>query len=71
MKTMQLQQADDGNLQQAGAEDAAPIAEVQQSAQREGMGNHRHSNRGNEQAIDATTDTADLGSHRRGAASSE
>ncbi|MES3021486.1 MAG: hypothetical protein V4857_07850 [Pseudomonadota bacterium] len=50
----------------AGGEDA----EIQQSVQREGMGNHRHSNRGNEQAIDAT-DAEDLGSHEGAAADAE
>lgn len=38
-------------------------AEVQQSIQREGMGNHRHSARGNEQALDADDEVDDLGSH--------
>lgn len=38
-------------------------AEVQQSAQREGMGHHRRSSRGNEQAIDAASDIDDLGNH--------
>lgn len=45
-------------------------AEIQQSAQREGMGSHRHSGRGNEQALDAAADVDDLGNHIRGAASS-
>ena len=45
-------------------------AELQQSAQREGMGSHRHSGRGNEQAIDATADVDDLGNRIRGAANS-
>ena len=40
------------------------FAEVQQSAPREGMGNHRHSSRGNEQAIDADAAVDDVGSHR-------
>ncbi|NML61726.1 hypothetical protein HHL21_11670 [Massilia sp. RP-1-19] len=44
--------------------------EVQQSAQREGMGSHRHSSRGNAQAIDAAADVDDLGNHLRGAANS-
>jgi hypothetical protein len=39
-------------------------AEVQQSAQREGMGHHRHSGRANEQALDTPSDEGDLGSHR-------
>ncbi|MFP5391728.1 MAG: hypothetical protein ACLGI6_09300 [Gammaproteobacteria bacterium] len=46
------------------------VAEVQQSAQREGMGNHRHSNRGNEQAIDAVADVDKLGNHVSSAAKS-
>jgi hypothetical protein len=51
----------------------APAAEApregsEQSAQREGMGNHRHSGRGNEQAIDAAADVDDLGNRIRGAA---
>lgn len=45
-------------------------AEVQQSAQREGMGHHRHSTRGNEQNLDATIDIDDLGSHGNAAGSS-
>ena len=55
-------QAENQGVQQAG--------EVQQSQQREGMGNHRHSSRGNEQAIDADADMDDLGSHIKGAAHS-
>ncbi len=47
-----------------GSEQAA---EVQQSAQREGMGNHRHSSRGNEQALDAAADVDDVGSHQSSA----
>ena len=43
------------------------MAEVQQSAQREGMGQHRHSNRGNEQALDAAADVDSLGSHHSAA----
>lgn len=38
-------------------------AEVQQSAQREGMGHHRHSGRANEQDLDTPRDEGDLGSH--------
>jgi hypothetical protein len=53
-----------------GGVDAGDEAEVQQSAQREGMGSHRHSNRGNEQALDATADVDDLGNQVKGAANS-
>ena len=59
---------DEGGRQ--GDVDAADEAEVQQSAQREGMGSHRHSGRGNEQAIDAAADVDDLGNRIRGAANS-
>ena len=45
-------------------------AEVQQSAQRAGMGNHRQSTRGNEQAIDGASDVDDLGSHNSAAGKS-
>lgn len=45
-------------------------AEVQQSAQREGMGHHRHSTRGNEQNLDGTIDIDDLGSHGNAAGTS-
>ncbi len=45
----------------------AAQAEIQQSAPREGMGNHRHSNRGNEQALDAAADVDDVGSHQSSA----
>ena len=61
------QRADPGSRQSGDRSEEPPTNEVQQSAQREGMGEHRHSARGNEQAIDATTDD-DLGSHRPGAA---
>ncbi|MEO7580062.1 MAG: hypothetical protein ABIT83_20830 [Massilia sp.] len=44
------------------------IAEVQQSAQREGMGRHRHTHRGHQQALDATADVDMLGSQESGAA---
>jgi hypothetical protein len=53
-----------------GGVDAGDEAEVQQSAQREGMGSHRHGGRGNEQAIDAAADVDDLGNRIRGAANS-
>lgn len=55
---------------QAGNLGSQETSEVQQSAQREGMGSHRHSNRGNEQALDATADVDDLGNHVKGAANS-
>jgi hypothetical protein len=45
------------------------IAEVQQSAQREGMGHHDHRRR-QKQAIDATSDVDKLGSQNSGAANS-
>ena len=55
---------------QAGNLGSQETSEVQQSAQREGMGSHRHSNRGNEQALDAAADVDDLGNHVKGAANS-
>lgn len=58
------QQAGEGALQGEGNASYDEYAEVQQSVPREGMGNHRHSSRGNEQAIDADADVDDLGSHR-------
>lgn len=58
-----------GNLQQEGFDDIEP-AEVQQSAQREGMGHHRHSGRGNEQALDADKDVDSLGNRVSSAGSS-
>jgi hypothetical protein len=58
-----------GNEQRAEA-GGHEAAEIQQSAQREGMGQHRHSGRGNEQAIDET-DEADLGRHDASAADAE
>jgi hypothetical protein len=58
--------ADEPGGSHAGESLAEPAggeaAEIQQSVQREGMGNHRHSNRGNAQAMDVT-DADDLGSH--------
>lgn len=57
-------QGGDDRLAEAGGHQAA---EIQQSAQREGMGNHRHSSRGNEQAVDAT-DADDMGSRDSAAA---
>ncbi|HEX8613969.1 MAG TPA: hypothetical protein VF800_22050 [Telluria sp.] len=62
--------ADDGNTQMADTIGIDEIAEVQQSAQREGMGNHRHSGRGNEQALDADDAQDDLGSHHSAAGTS-
>ena len=61
---------DRGIAPQAGNMGMEDTLEVQQSAQREGMGSHRHSNRGNEQALDATADVDDLGNRIRGAANS-
>jgi hypothetical protein len=61
-------QADNrGNAPQAGRMGAPEEAEAQQSAQREGMGSHRHT-RPNEQALDAAADVDSLGTHERGAA---
>lgn len=60
---------DAGNRQEAD-QGGSHSSEIQQSAQREGMGHHRHSGRGNEQAIDAARDVDDLGNHQRGAAES-
>lgn len=60
--------AQEGNEQRAEA-GGHEIGEVQQSAQREGMGQHRHRNRGN-QDLDAT-DADDLGSRDRAAADSQ
>lgn len=62
-------QSDPGNRQEAD-QGGSQSAEIQQSAQREGMGHHRHSGRGNEQALDATRDVDDLGSHQGAAAES-
>jgi len=62
-------QANPGNRQEAEPEGPQSAA-IQQSVQREGMGHHRHSGRGNEQAIDAARDVDDLGNHQRGAAES-
>jgi hypothetical protein len=56
-----------GNAAQAGRMGAPEEAETQQSAQREGMGSHRHT-RPNEQALDASADVDSLGTHERGAA---
>lgn len=67
----ELKDVDPGYDPQAGNLGSQETSEVQQSAQREGMGSHRHSNRGNEQAIDATADVDDLGNHIRGAANSQ
>lgn len=64
------QDIDPGYDAQAGNMGMDETSEIQQSAQREGMGSHRHSGRGNEQAIDATADVDDLGNHIRGAANS-
>ena len=61
-------QADNrGNAPQVGRMGAPEAAETQQSAQREGMGSHRHT-RPNEQALDAAADVDSLGTHERGAA---
>ena len=38
--------------------------EIQHSAQREGMGQHRHSSRGNDNALDAAADVDDVGSQQ-------
>lgn len=62
--------ADDGNAQMDDTMGTDDIAEVQQSVQREGMGNHRHSQRGNEQALDADDAQDDLGSHHSAAGTS-
>jgi len=62
-------QANPGNRQEVEP-DSRQSAAIQQSVQREGMGHHRHSGRGNEQAIDAARDVDDLGNHQRGAAES-
>lgn len=64
------EEVDPGYDPQAGNLGSQETSEVQQSAQREGMGSHRHSNRGNEQAIDAAADVDDLGNHIKGAANS-
>lgn len=64
------EEVDPGYDPQAGNLGSEETSEVQQSAQREGMGSHRHSNRGNEQALDAAADVDDLGNHIKGAANS-
>lgn len=56
-----------GNAPQAARMGAPEEGEIQQSAQREGMGSHRHT-RPNEQALDAAADVDSLGTHERGAA---
>jgi hypothetical protein len=68
--TRNRQQSGDGNAQMADAIGTDEMAEVQQSVQREGMGNHRHSQRGNEQALDADDAVDDLGSHHSAAGTS-
>lgn len=59
-------QGDPGNRQDdlIGTGEAA---EMQQSAQREGMGHHSHSGRANEQDLDTPSDEGDLGTHSRAA----
>ncbi|MET0857695.1 MAG: hypothetical protein ABWY27_13150 [Telluria sp.] len=47
---------------------ADDVAEIQQSVEREGMGQHRHRGRGRDQALDATADVDELGSQQSGAA---
>ncbi|MFL6656741.1 MAG: hypothetical protein ACJ8GW_01615 [Massilia sp.] len=64
------QQADQGERQSGDVASDSELGEIQQSTQREGMGNHRHSARGNEQALDADADVDDLGSHVGSAAHS-
>ena len=64
-------QGGQGSAQKAGpgerqsADDASydEFSEVQQSVPREGMGKHRHSGRGNEQALEADDNFDDLGAH--------
>ena len=46
------------------------FAEVQQSAQREGMGRRQHSNRANEQALDADADIDNVGTRNQSASRS-
>lgn len=64
------QSADDGAHDDAAYDDVAyddrapdEFADVQQSSPREGMGHHRHSGRGNEQALDADDNVDDVGTH--------
>lgn len=57
-----------GSQQQGGNRGESQGAEVQQSAQREGMGNHRHTNRDSENDAEATRDVDDVGSRRPAAA---
>jgi hypothetical protein len=64
------EQSGDAGGSRQGDASLGDEAEVQRSAQREGMGSHRHSGRGNEQAIDAAADVDDLGNRIRGAANS-
>lgn len=59
-----------GIQQQGGRMGNEETAEIQQSAQREGMGSHRHSNRTNEQALDAASDVDALGSQNAAAGKS-
>jgi hypothetical protein len=59
-----------GGEELAGEVGLDDVAEIQQSAQREGMGQHRHRGRGHDQAEDATADVDKLGSQQSGAAKS-
>jgi hypothetical protein len=59
-----------GGEQYAGQMGGDETAEIQQSAQREGMGHHRHTGRERDQALDATADVDSLGSQQSGAAKS-
>jgi hypothetical protein len=59
-----------GGEQYSGRMGGDDTAEIQQSAQREGMGHHRHTGRGREQALDATADVDKLGSQQSAAAKS-
>ena len=57
------QKAGPGERQAGGGHSYDDYAEVQQSIQREGMGKHRHSGRGNEQALDVDDDVDSVGTH--------
>ena len=61
-----LQEGDDRRAEASGHQDA----EIQQSAQRQGMGHHRHPGREHEQAQDAT-DADNLGHHDASAANTD
>ena len=65
------QQAGQGARQAADDASYDEYAEVQQSAQREGMGHHHHTSRNSEQALDADDDVDKTGTHHGSAGRSQ